>query len=77
MKFSTMFHICSTIKKIIVQKSIKHKKYSDILTKWDTQVIKWDAERSEKLVLIIIIIIIIFFTLRKETIALPGKIKIL
>ena len=76
MKFSTMFHICSTIKKIIVQKSIKHKIYSDILTKWDTQVIKWDAERSEKLVLIIIIIIF-FFTLRKETIALPGKIKIL
>ena len=52
MKFSTMFHICSTIKKIIVQKSIKHKKYSDILKKWDTQVIKWDTERSEKLVLI-------------------------
>ena len=38
--------------KIIVQKSIKHKKYSEILKKWDTQVIKWDTERSEKLVLI-------------------------
>ena len=45
--------------------------YSEILKKWDTQVIKWDTQISEELVLIS------FFTLRKETIALPGKIVIL
>ena len=39
--------------KIIVQKSkLKHKTYSEILTKWDTQAIKWDAQTSAELLLI-------------------------
>ena len=39
--------------KIIVQKSkIKHKTYSEILKKQDTQVIKWDTQSSEELHLI-------------------------
>ena len=61
--------------KIIVQKSkTKHKTYSEILKKWDTQVIKWDTQSSEELLLISFV----FFTLRKETIiTLPGKIIIL
>ena len=61
--------------KIIVQKSkAKHKTCSKILKNWDTQVIKWDTQISEELLLISYV----FFTLRKETIiALPGKIVIL
>ena len=39
--------------KIIVQKSkIKHKTYSEILKKWESQVIKWDTQSSEELLLI-------------------------
>ena len=73
MKLSAMFHISSTIKKIVQKSKLKHKTYSksEILKKWDTQVIKWDTQISEELVLIS------FFTFKKETIALPGKIVIL
>ena len=57
----------------MVQKSkLKHKIYSEVLKKWDAQVIEWDTQISEESVSLYFI-----FTLRKETIALPEKIVIM